>query len=89
VALRYKFIELSIVTAETLEVAVNDWVAKGWKLDDVRFVANDRSNRPAMAFLSFTREAEAGPPEVARPSATGAAPLGAPRLVVADDNDVD
>ena len=30
-ALEYKFVELSIVTDETLEEAVNEWVARGWR----------------------------------------------------------
>lgn len=93
-ALRYKFIELSIVTDETLEASVNDWIARGWELDEIRFVTSDRSPRPAMAFLSFTRPAESVAPAVVRPSATGTVNLGPPHLgpphlVVAEDNDVD
>ena len=55
-ALEYKFVELSIVTDETIEEAVNAWVARGWLLDGIRFVVNDASRRPQMAFISFTRE---------------------------------
>ena len=54
-AIRYKFVELTTVTDETLERAVNEWVAQGWELDDIRFVMTEASKRPAMAFLSFTR----------------------------------
>jgi hypothetical protein len=54
----YKFVELSIVTDETLEQAVNEWVAKGWQLEGIRFVTTEASRRPQMAFISFTREAE-------------------------------
>jgi hypothetical protein len=53
----YKFVELSIVTDETLEQAVNEWVAKGWQLEGIRFVTTEASRRPQMAFISFTREA--------------------------------
>ena len=53
--LRYKFVELSRVTDEDLEAAVNAWVAQGWALDDIRFVVTEHSRRPAMAYISFTR----------------------------------
>lgn len=55
-ALEYKFVELSIVTDESIEEAVNAWVARGWLLDGIRFVTTDASRRPQMAFISFTRE---------------------------------
>jgi len=55
-ALEYKFVELSIVTDETIEEAVNAWVARGWMLEGIRFVTNEASRRPQMAFVSFTRE---------------------------------
>ena len=55
-ALEYKFVELSIVTDETIEEAVNAWVARGWLFDGIRFVTTDASRRPQMAFISFTRE---------------------------------
>ena len=78
--LEYKFVELSIVTDETIEEAVNAWVARGWLLDGIRFVTTDASRRPQMAFVSFTREVtrEAGDitdPQVQR----------GPRLVKDDD----
>jgi hypothetical protein len=74
---RYKFIELSVVTDETIEGVVNEWVGQGWELEGIRFVTTEHSKRPAMAFVSFTREA-----------AQEAADRG-PRLLVADDNDVE
>ncbi len=40
----YKFVELSLVTDETIENAVNEWVAKGWYLDGIRFVTTDASS---------------------------------------------
>jgi hypothetical protein len=55
-ALVYKFVELSIVTSETIEEAVNEWVRQGWTFDGIRFVTTEASRRPAMAFLSFVRE---------------------------------
>ncbi len=54
--IRYKFVELSVVTDDTIERAVNEWVAKGWLLDGIRFVMSDASRRPVMAFISFVRE---------------------------------
>jgi len=57
-ALQYKFVELSIVTDETLETCVNEWVAKGWTLEGIRFVMTEHSKRPAMAFVSFIRDTD-------------------------------
>jgi len=94
-ALEYKFVELSIVTDETIEEAVNAWVGRGWILDGIRFVATEASRRPQMAFISFTREAQA--PMTLAPEAdhhdsieaidqTAPRPKG-PRLVKADPDD--
>ncbi len=58
--LRYKFVELSTVTDEAIEDAVNEWVGRGWEFDGIRFVTNEASRRPAMAFISFVR---AEPPQ--------------------------
>jgi len=55
-ALRYKFVEISLVTDEAIEEVVNDWVKKGWSLEGVRFVTTEHSRRPAMAFISFVQE---------------------------------
>lgn len=55
-ALQFKFVELSIVTDESLELCVNEWVPQGWALEGIRFVMTEHSRRPAMAFVSFTRE---------------------------------
>lgn len=57
-ALHYKFVELSIVTDESIELCVNEWVGQGWDLDAIRFVTTEHSKRPAMAFVSFTREVD-------------------------------
>ena len=88
----YKFVELSIVTDETIEEAVNAWIARGWLLDGIRFVTSEASRRPTMAFISFTRETQAPltlPPEreVVEPiEETAPRPKG-PRLVKADDDE--
>lgn len=67
--LRYKFVELSLVTDESLESAVNEWVARGWQLERIQFVTSEASRRPVMAFVAFVREdpegtvqGAAGPP---------------------------
>jgi hypothetical protein len=57
-ALQYKFVELSTVTDDKIEECVNEWVAQGWQLEGIRFVTTEHSRRPAMAFVSFTRDAE-------------------------------
>ena len=66
-ALEYKFVELSIVTDETIEEAVNAWVARGWLLDGIRFVTTEASRRPQMAFISFTRDTPEDAPTVEGP----------------------
>jgi len=54
--LTYKVIELSIVSEETIEAALNKWVAKGWQYDGTQFAMRESSKRPAMAFILFTRD---------------------------------
>jgi hypothetical protein len=73
----YKFVELSIVTDETIEEVVNLWVGKGWLFDGIRFVATEASRRPQMAFVSFTRDGE--------PEIEPTAPRTPPRLVKPGD----
>ena len=83
-AVVYKFVELSIVTDETIEEAVNAWVARGWLLEGIRFVTTEASRRPSMAFVSFTRERVG---EVEAPDAIDQTMprLKGPRLVKDDD----
>ena len=64
--LLYKFVELSVVTDESIEKAVNECVAEGWHFDGMHFAMSPASKRPAMAFLSFTRE-QAGEPDADSP----------------------
>jgi hypothetical protein len=92
-AVEYKFVELSIVTDETIEEAVNAWVNRGWLLEGIRFVTTEASRRPQMAFISFTREVVQAPmtlpPE--RESVSNieetAPRLKGPRLVKDNDDD--
>jgi hypothetical protein len=53
----YKVVELSVVTDETIEVAVNEWVQKGWSFEGIHFVTITASRRPSMAFIFFIRNA--------------------------------
>lgn len=53
----FKVIELTTVTDQSLEDALNDGSNRGWELHDIRFVMRDASRRPAMAFLIFRRSA--------------------------------
>lgn len=52
----YKVVELSTVTEESLEQALNQWAAEGWSYDTIQFAMRESSRRPSMAFIIFTRE---------------------------------
>ena len=56
--LTYKVVELSTVTDEEIEKAVNERVREGWDLDGIHFAMRDSSKRPAMAFILFTRNSD-------------------------------
>jgi len=56
VPVQYKVVEISIVTDEAIESALNEWVAEGWTYDGLQFAMRDSSPRPSMAFLTFKRE---------------------------------
>jgi hypothetical protein len=57
--IEYKVVELSVVTDESIEEALNSWTANGWHFDTIQFVVREASKRPAMAFVLFTREVSA------------------------------
>lgn len=56
--IQYKVVETSTVTDDSLESILNEWTARGWRLDGIQFVMREASRRPAMAFVLFTREGE-------------------------------
>jgi hypothetical protein len=56
VAIEYKVVEISIVTDETIESVLNEWVAQGWIFDGLQFAMRDSSPRPCMAFVTFKRD---------------------------------
>lgn len=57
--LQYKVVELSSVTEESIEEALNEWTARGWRFDGMQFAMRESSKRPSMAFLMFARDAAA------------------------------
>jgi len=59
-ALRYKVVETGSVTEEELERILNEWTAKGWRLDAMQFAMREASKRPSMAFVTFTRDDSPG-----------------------------
>jgi hypothetical protein len=56
--LRYKIVEASTVTDESLEAILNEWVGQGWTFEGMQFAMRESSKRPAMAFVVFTRREE-------------------------------
>jgi hypothetical protein len=55
---RYKVVELSLVTEEAIEEQLNHWTRQGWQFDSLHFVVRENSRRPSMAFVFFVRESE-------------------------------
>lgn len=58
--IQYKVVELSVVTDETIEAALNTWASRGWQLDGIQFAMRESSKRPAMAFILFARDDDRG-----------------------------
>jgi len=56
VSTHYKVVELTMVSDEEIEKALNEWTAQGWTFDTMQFAVRDSSRRPSMAFLTFVRE---------------------------------
>ena len=52
----YKFVELNVVTDDSIETVVNERVAQGWQFDGMHFAMTVGSRRPGMAFLAFVKE---------------------------------
>ncbi len=51
----YKVVEVSPVSEETLEDALNRWSAEGWGFESLHFVSREGSHRPALAYLFFVK----------------------------------
>jgi hypothetical protein len=60
VLLLYKVVETSDVSDAALEQILNEWTRRGWTLDAIHFAMRESSKRPAMAFVTFTREEPSG-----------------------------
>lgn len=52
---RYKVVEVTPVTEESLERVLNDQTAGGFGFESLHFVMREGSHRPAMAYVFFTR----------------------------------
>ncbi len=55
----YKVVEVTTVTDEELERVINEWVSKGWALENVHFAMSESSKRPSMAFVMFVKNPDA------------------------------
>ena len=55
-ALVYKVVETSDVSDAELERILNETTSEGWTLDMMQFAMRNSSKRPAMAFITFTRD---------------------------------
>lgn len=51
----YHIVELSVVSDDTIEIALNKNISDGWIFDSIHFVVRDASRRPSMAFIFFVR----------------------------------
>lgn len=51
----YKVIEVSPVSDEALERALNDVTRDGWTFESMHFAMREGSHRPALAYLFFVR----------------------------------
>ena len=52
----FKVVELSVVTDESIEAALNEWTEQGWRLYSIQFAMRESSKRPTMAFILFSKE---------------------------------
>ena len=60
----YKVVELTVVTDESIESALNEWTVRGWRLYSIQFAMRESSKRPAMAFILLSKEPEPEPKPV-------------------------
>ena len=51
----YKVVEVSPVSEETLEGALNRFTSEGWSFESLHFVSREGSHRPALAYLFFVQ----------------------------------
>ena len=53
--LEYKVVETTIVTDESIEDIINEWIGSGWEFERMQFAMHEGSKRPGMAFVFFVR----------------------------------
>jgi len=56
--LKYKVVELAMVSEDMIEDTLNEWTAQGWHFEGVHFAMRESQKRPSMAFVLFTSEEE-------------------------------
>jgi hypothetical protein len=56
--MKYKVVETSEVTEDSLEEILNHWTAEGWRYDGMQFVVKESARRPSMAFILFVKTEE-------------------------------
>ena len=54
--MKYRVVETSDVTAESLETILNQWTIQGWRFDGMQFVVKESARRPSMAFMIFIKK---------------------------------
>ena len=59
--IEYKDVEVTPVTDDALERALNEWTRQGWTYDGMQLAIREGSKRPSMAFVLFVREIDAPP----------------------------
>ncbi len=53
----YRVVEVSPVSDESLERALNDLSREGWSFESLHFAMREGSHRPALAYVFFVRGA--------------------------------
>ncbi len=53
----YRVVEVSPVSDESLERALNDLTREGWSFESLHFAMREGSHRPALAYVFFVRGA--------------------------------
>ncbi len=54
----FKVVELSVVTDESIEEALNKMDGEGFAMDSLHFAMREGSRRPAMAFIVFVKKGD-------------------------------
>ena len=57
----YKVVEVTPVTDEELEKALNRWTAEGYNFAGIQFAMRESSPRPGLAFVIFIKSDDKNP----------------------------